>query len=108
LFFGLAHAYADAAHYWRGTDEGGKLKGTTWWNSPNVGATNESGFTALPGGERNDSGLFQHRIIYGNWWSATENGAYTAWYRRLYYNYTTIFRDDLYKTYGYSVRCVKD
>ena len=45
---------------WRGIDEGGKLKeaGTAHWNSPNTGATNVSGFTALPAGFRYIGGDF--------------------------------------------------
>ncbi len=55
---------------------GGKLKetGTTHWNSPNEGATNESGFTALPGSELDFTADFSSgdKIgIYGNWWSST-------------------------------------
>ena len=52
---------------------GGKMKetGTTHWNSPNTGATNESGFTALPGGRRDSSnGAFSNVGYYGYWWSA--------------------------------------
>ena len=59
---------------WRGTDEGGKLKeaGTAHWASPNTGATNESGFTALPGGSRfyND-GIYQNMGGLGYFWSSS-------------------------------------
>jgi len=53
---------------------GGKMKetGTTHWNSPNAGATNSSGFTALPGGYRSTNGGFYDRGSFGIWWSATE------------------------------------
>jgi uncharacterized protein (TIGR02145 family) len=59
---------------------GGKLKetGTTHWESPNTGATNETGFTALPGGFRNYDGNFLNIGYNGLWWSATENGASSA------------------------------
>ena len=50
---------------------GGALKSTTGWNSPNIGATNSSGFTALPGGiiDQNDGG-FGEKGIVGFWWAA--------------------------------------
>jgi uncharacterized protein (TIGR02145 family) len=62
---------------------GGKLRetGITHWNSPNEEATNETGFTALPGGFRDGSGKFGKSWYPGGWWSASENGAYVVWYR---------------------------
>lgn len=59
---------------WRGTNEGGKLKetGTTYWNSPNTGATNTSGFTALPGGNRYDYGAFFNVGSSALFWTATD------------------------------------
>ena len=89
---------------------GGKLKetGTTHWNSPNTGATNETGFTALPGGFRNNSGTFLKIGDYGYWWSATEVSATNAWNRVMYYDYSVVFRYSNYKEFWYSVRCVRD
>jgi len=90
---------------------GGKLKetGTTHWTTPNTGATNETGFTALPGGYRHLDGTFNNIGDLGYWWSATEYSATLAWNRSLTYNYSNVIRSYLnYKKYGYSVRCVRD
>lgn len=89
---------------------GDKLKesGTLHWLSPNTGATNETGFTALPGGRRNDDGTFLYSGIIGYWWSNAEFGSNTAWGRGMYYNSDRVSRDACYKEYGFSVRCVKD
>jgi uncharacterized protein (TIGR02145 family) len=88
----------------------GKLKetGITHWLSPNTGATNESGFTALPGGDRSYSGTFSHIGIYGSWWSSTEYGTYYAWFRYVYYDDGGVHRYYGYKQDGFSVRCLKD
>jgi uncharacterized protein (TIGR02145 family) len=89
---------------------GGKMKetGTTHWNSPNTGATNESGFTALPGGCRNTADNFNYLGYFGYFWSSTEYGSDYAWYRRLYYNYGDVFRTIDNKNYGFSSRCLQD
>lgn len=75
--------WTDLADFLGGTsDAGGKLKetGTTHWDSPNTGATNETGFTALPGGYRRYDGKFGDFGSYGTLWSATEGSACTAKY----------------------------
>jgi uncharacterized protein (TIGR02145 family) len=89
---------------------GGKLKeiGTTHWTSPNTGATDETGFTAIPGGARNYDGTFRNIGNYAGWWSATEFGPSSAWSRSLYYNDTDVNTTDDYKKDGLSVRCLKD
>ncbi|MCK9256343.1 MAG: PKD domain-containing protein [Bacteroidales bacterium] len=109
MFLGMSQEQADEWG-WRGTDEGGKLKetGITHWNSPNEGATNETGFTALPGGYRSNHGDFSYLGSYGSWWSATESDSNYAWVRHLYYNNSDVGRFDLDKDNGYSVRCVRD
>lgn len=88
---------------------GGKLKetGTTHWNSPNTGATNETGFTALPGGRLDKYGTFNIVGSYGIWWSATEGGS-GAWHRDLYFSNSTVRKDIYGKELGFSVRCVRD
>jgi uncharacterized protein (TIGR02145 family) len=88
-----------------------KLKeaGTTHWKSPNTGATNESGFTALPGGFRSYfEGKFYQIGTTGSWWTSSDNGAIMAWNRDVYYNISTETNYSNDKANGYSVRCVKD
>jgi len=89
---------------------GGKLKetGTTHWSSPNTGATNETGFTALPGGYRNGGGTFNYIGNDGYWWSTTEYNTDTAWRRGMNYISSIVYRNDDNKELGFSVRCLKD
>jgi uncharacterized protein (TIGR02145 family) len=91
---------------------GGKLKetGKTHWISPNTGATNESGFTALPSGCRDQSGQFIYFSEYTAWWTTTESSTDNAWGRGVYYPDGTVYRMDEggSKGIGVSVRCVND
>ena len=94
---------------------GGKLKcigtkedGNGLWRSPNTGATNESGFSALPGGYCNKLGFFNDIGLLGLCWSATEHNDPHAWIRYLYYGNTILSRGVTEKVRGLSVRCVKD
>ncbi len=83
--------------------------GTAHWLSPNTGADNSSGFTALPSGMRSEhDGGFVTLGNYGDWWSATPSGPANAWARYLYYNITAVVRTYWSRNRGYSVRCVKD
>jgi uncharacterized protein (TIGR02145 family) len=89
---------------------GGNLKetDTTHWESPNVLATNESGFTALPSGYRNLVGLFNYIGKYGYWWSSTECNVSYGWARIILYNGGSVDRVFTFKQDGWSVRCLKD
>jgi len=88
---------------------GGKMKTTTGWQSLNTGATNESGFSGLPGGSRYpNTGTFSFVGYFGSWWSSSEYDADTAWYRSLYYANGNAFRSFDYKQSGFSVRCLRD
>jgi uncharacterized protein (TIGR02145 family) len=89
---------------------GGKLKetGTAHWESPNVGATNESGFTALPGGRRDFNGTFYYIRQNGYFWSSTEWNTPSAYYRFMFYNGSNVAWLAYHKTLGLSIRCVKD
>jgi uncharacterized protein (TIGR02145 family) len=89
---------------------GGKLKktGTTHWSDPNAVATDEIGFSALPGGYRHPNGEFSslRRDMFA--WSSTSNGFNGAWYRNLYALSAGINRDVFHKNGGFSVRCIAD
>ena len=89
---------------------GGKMKsvGTTRWTTSDTSATNESGFTGLPGGSRNYSGTFNGVGNYGFWWSSAQNGTTYAWYRVLVYSNGGASLSYDYKKDGFSVRCLRD
>jgi uncharacterized protein (TIGR02145 family) len=95
-----------------GGDEvaGGKMKTTTGWQSPNTGATNESGFSGLPGGYRYDIGIFNDVGVgyYGYWWSSSQSSASNAWNRDLAYNGGVADRGVAGRRAGLSVRCLRD
>lgn len=90
-----------------------KLKetGTGHWQTTSTDVTNETGFTALPGGFRNFDGKFYSAGHRGYWWSATEGSElYSVWHIHLSYNASGMGMDSFAnsKAGGLSVRCVKD
>jgi len=91
---GMTQSEADNTD-WRGTNEGGKLKevGTTHWNSPNTGATNERGFKALPSGFRGKDGTFDALGNGATFWLSTEYNSSWAWYRTLWYSNEDVYRN---------------
>jgi uncharacterized protein (TIGR02145 family) len=105
-----------------GTTTGNKiakaLASTTLWTSDagagTVGNTdypakrNATGFTALPGGGRDDGGEYPEIGDTGYWWSSTEYSSGSAWYRLMFYKWTNVDRGGFSKQSGCSVRCVKD
>ena len=109
MYLGMSQADANATGF-RGTDEGGKLKetGTVHWDSPNTGATNESEFTALPGGYREIDGTFYYLGLEGYFWSCTAETDSRSWLRYLHATHSGVFRDNDNKKHGLSVRCVRD
>ncbi len=110
MYLGMSLSDADAKG-WRGTDEGGKLKEncTEHWVSPNTGTTNESGFSALPGGFRHFyDGSYMDLSKYAAFWSSTEYSSNNACYQTLYFYRSDIQRYYDSKKFGGSVRCVKD
>jgi len=94
-----------------GTDvAGGKMKttDTLYWRSPNTAATNESGFSGLPGGFRDYNGSFYNIGVYGSWWSSSEYITINAWIRFLDYYFGSVSRNYYSKVEGFSVRCLRD
>jgi uncharacterized protein (TIGR02145 family) len=89
---------------------GEKLKesGTTHWASPNTGATNETGFSALPGGYRAIDGSFDKIGNNGFWDSSTEYNTSNRYGRVMSYDSSNVYRARLGKRRGLSVRCIKD
>jgi uncharacterized protein (TIGR02145 family) len=114
LYLGMSESEANGEGL-RGTDEGGKMKeeGDEHWNNPNTGATNETGFTALPGGNRRyetytNQEIFSGLNRYGFFWSSSEVYTVNAWYRVFSFDYSESNRYHLSKANAFSVRCVED
>jgi uncharacterized protein (TIGR02145 family) len=94
---------------------GGKMKsiGTAYWSSQSAGTDNSSGFSALPGGYRYSDGSFNFIRDNAFFWSATEDGSSSAWFRDL----TSLSSGNVYRLNGFnynskssgaSVRCLRD
>ena len=114
MYLGMSQSQADAGG-WRGTDEGKKMKSTSgWYNGGN--GTDEVGFSALPGGDREIDGDFWDLGYFGYWWSATAGGDSTfARFRILSYGSMGLAYDgdgvgsySIAKDHGFSIRCVRD
>jgi uncharacterized protein (TIGR02145 family) len=98
-----------------GFNSGGRFKeiGTTHWSNPNTGATNESGFTALPSGGRKGNGVFFYIGSATYWWTSTEcsgcaNKSGVDWYLDNNFSSFGIYFGYDNPSLGLSVRCVKD
>lgn len=89
---------------------GGALKepGKNHWIDPNTGATNSSGFAALPGGYRDNTGAFYNIGYFGNWWSSDEDTTANALRYYLEYNSARAYSNGYSKKSGFSIRCIKD
>ena len=93
-----------------GSVAGSKMKevGNTGWFTGNSDATNTSLFTAVPGGYRYNNGNYNSIGSFGNWWSSTDEDTGYAWYRNLDYGGGNAFRNSNNKSFGLSVRCLRD
>jgi uncharacterized protein (TIGR02145 family) len=89
---------------------GGKLKstGTEFWSTPNKGATNSTGFSALPGGARDTNGSFLTHKYLGAFWTSTQFDSENAFYYGMSHIVEKAIQVKYIKKTGCSVRCVKD
>lgn len=89
---------------------GGKMKSTLLWDSPNAGANNSSGFSALPAGTRNSVGDYIVLKQYATFWTSTPYATDSSylWNHHLYYNGAGVGRIYETKNRGYSCRCIKN
>lgn len=101
--------------YLGGIGAGGKLKATgtreaggSLWSSPNTGATNETGFNALPGGFRAEIGTWYSIYTHSYFWTSTSFNTGLSWYRWLINTDSKITRNSRNPNIGCYVRCVKD
>jgi uncharacterized protein (TIGR02145 family) len=128
MYLGMSQNQADVEDAYRGTTEDRKIKevGTTHWSSHplrtrrftkeglliedrSIPTTNESGFSALPGGSRSgDDSTFGGVGICANFWSSTDKITDVAWFRALHIDYSGVGRMTENLRSGFSVRCVKD
>lgn len=110
IFLGMSEL--DANNYdWRGSDEGAQLKETGFsnWAIPNAGASNSSGFTAVPGGFRSAQGSFYSVDQYAAFWSSkAEEGSDNAWYRTIHFEREQVYRQHNNMRLGLSVRCIQN
>jgi uncharacterized protein (TIGR02145 family) len=95
----------------RGYDAGAKMKeiGGAHWTAPNTGATNESGFTGVAGGNRGaNNGQFYDINWVGYWWTSTQYLTGYGWWHGLLSNFSGSYREFYIKRQGNSIRCLKD
>jgi uncharacterized protein (TIGR02145 family) len=93
------------------TVAGGKLKetGTLHWGPPNIGATDEVGFTALPGGYRANNEVFIGLHSIGSWWTSDASTPGFAWANGIFNEAVNVDRGGYYEQkMGFSIRCVRD
>lgn len=97
-------------NYVGGAGTAGKMlkePGNTFWNSPNVDSTDFYGFSALGGGKRSESGIFDFRKVEGNWWTSDQYSTLNASFFNIMFNYSNLFQAYYNNKTGMSVRCVR-
>jgi uncharacterized protein (TIGR02145 family) len=89
---------------------GGKLKGvgTTFWQIPNYGANNESGFNALPSGLLDGIPEFNMLGSGCYFWTSTTSSGNKKWRRALWFSTESMYRNEAETNLGQCIRCVMD
>lgn len=87
---------------------GGKMKALKEWSDVNIGASNESGFSALPGGHRGSLGSFHNLNVISNFWSANDPESDETYYYFIKYYIASISKGLIDKNFGFSVRCIRN
>ena len=112
IFLNMIQSQVDSVGGHRGTDQGGKLKeaGTSYWNTPNKGATNETGFSGLPGGRRINNGTFANKGKMARFWTSTRAVPNSPLFlcRDLHHDAEDICRVYEIQEAGLSIRLIKD
>ncbi len=108
-FLGMNPGEADTTG-WRGAYEGRTLKSRSGWNqNPKSPGTDGVAFCAVPAGYRSSTSSHFYDLGSGaHFWTSTECSSINAWHRLFYYFHNGVYRGDLNKHSGFSVRCVKD
>lgn len=104
--------WKDLTEFLGGTRSAGakmKTQGDTYWETPNEGALNDTGFSALGAGMRTPDSGFTGKGAETGWWSSsTTMPLHMAWVRKLHYLSASMAVSEYHKGYGLSVRCIKD
>ena len=110
IYLGMSPEKADDTG-WRGPYDGKLKSGTNHWNLILEEDTNESGFTALPGGYREGHGIeeFYGIGVFGSWWTSTDSDSDNVGpFSRILAHGEYVQRDGGSEQWGSSVRCIKD
>lgn len=112
MYLGMSEEEANSIVY-RGTDEGSQLAGNSdLWNDGILVNNSEfgtSGFNVLPTGYRfGSNGNYNNMGNYGYFWSSSESSSNYAWFRSLSCDSSGVYRFDIGKLYGFSIRCLGD
>jgi len=79
-----------------------------WAVNDTIHATDQYGFSALPGGSRFKQGTFFDIGYQGSWWSSTEDDQTDAKNREMFFDKNGVTDIQQYKQFGMSVRCIKN